>query len=381
MRVDPKRPGLLYGGTENGLFVSFDDGDNWQTLQQNLPQVPITDLYVQQDNLVVSTQGRSLWILDDLTPLHQLQDGLQDSESVLLKPRDPVRNISNGYPDAGPGKNPPHGLQVHYVLNDETETPIMFEILNDEGAVVHSDSSDVEGTICGRGQAAAPKPETISANVGDNLWAWRMQMGKFECLPEIYNVSRNMDAYPAAPGNYSVRMTIGEVVQEQAFRIRVDPRLGGDTPDNLREYADMAALSGSLMAAADAMGKGVTDLRLVKKQLALITELDQSAIVTARAAELDASIDAWIEHILQKELKTFQNVYQHEGRLLIKVKDLLGRMHGSDIPLTDGFGDVTRDYLDVWEGYSSELEHLKTEQVAAFNRMARDEGVAEVHIP
>lgn len=381
VRVDPKRPGLLYAGTETGLFVSFDDGDNWQSLQQNLPEVPITDLYVQQDDLVVSTQGRSLWILDDLTPLHQLQDGLPNSEFVLLKPRDPVRNISNGYPDSGPGKNPPQGLQVHYVLDEETETPIMFEILNDRGEVVHTDSSDMEDTICARGQAAIPRPQTISANAGDNLWVWRMQMGKFECLPEIYNVSSNMDAYTAAPGDYTVRMTIGDAVQQQPFRIHVDPRLGGDTPENLQEYADMDALSSVLMAAANEMSKGVKDLRLVKKQIALITELDQNTNVTARAAELDTAIDGWIEHILQKELKTFQHVYQHEGRLLMKVKDLLGRMHGSDIPLTDGFGDVTRDYLDVWQDYRSELDHIKTEQIAAFNRMAKDVGVAEIHIP
>jgi photosystem II stability/assembly factor-like uncharacterized protein len=381
VRVDPKRPGLLYGGTENGMFVSFDDGETWQSLQQNLPQVPITDLYLQQDDLVVSTQGRSLWILDDVTPLHQLQDGLRDGDFVLLKPRNPVRNIRNGYPDSGPGANPPHGVQVHYVLNTETDSPIRFDILNDRGDIVHTDSSDMEGTICGQGQAETPRPETISKNIGDNLWVWRMQMGKFECLPEIYNVSRNMDAYLAAPGEYTVRMTIENDIQEQPFRIRVDPRLGGDTPENLQEYADIDALSTSLMAAANAMGQGVKDLRLVKKQLALIAELDQSATVTAQAAELDASIDTWIAYILQKELKTFQHVYQHEGRLLMKIKDLLGRMHASDIPLTDGFGDVTRDYLAVWDEYNAELDHIKTEQIAAFNRMARDVGVAEVQIP
>ena len=343
--------------------------------------MPITDLYVQQDDLVVSTQGRSLWILDDLTPLHQLQDGLEESDFVLLKPRNPVRNISNGYPDAGPGKNPPHGLQVHYVLNEETETPIRFEILNDKGEVVHTDSSDMEGTICGRGQAAMPRPETVSGDAGDNLWVWRMQMGEFECLPEIYNVSGSMDAYAAAPGNYTVRMTIGDVTKEQPFRIGVDPRLGGDTQANLQEYADMDALSASLMAAVDTMSKGVKDLQLVKKQLALITELGQNDVVTERAAALDATIDAWIAIILQKELKTFQHVYQHEGRLLMKFKDLLGRMHGSDIPLTDGFRDVTGDYLGVWAGHESELDYIRNEELAAFNAMARDAGVAEVHIP
>ena len=381
IRVDPERPGLLYAGTENGLFVSFDDGDNWQSLQLNLPQVPITDLYVQQNDLIVSTQGRSLWILDDLTPLHQLQDGLGDSGNVLLDPRDPVRNISNGYPDSGPGQNPPHGLQVHYILADETDEPIRFDVLDARGQIVHTDRSDVEGTVCGMGQAAAPKPETISTNAGDNLWVWGMQMGKFECLPEIYNVSRNMDAYFAAPGVYTVRMTVGDDVQEQEFRIRVDPRLGGDTPENLREYAEMDELSRSLMAAAGAMGKGVKDLRLVKKQLALIEELDQNAEVTAKAAELDAAIDDWIALILQKELKTFQNVYQHEGRLLMKYKDLLGRMHGSDIPLTNGFREVTSDYLAVWDGYSAELARIKSDEVSAFNAVAREHGVAEVHVP
>lgn len=381
VRVDPKRAGLLYGGTENGLFVSFDDGDNWQSLQLNLPQVPITDLYVQQDDLVVSTQGRSLWILDDLTPLHLLFDGLPDTDVVLLQPRNPVRNISNGYPDSGPGANPPQGLQVHYVLADEIDTPIQFDIINANGAVIYTDRSDLEGTICGRGQAEIPRPETLSSNAGDNLWEWRLQMGEFECLPEIYSVSGSMDAYTAAPGQYTVRMTVGDVVREQPFRIRVDPRLGGDTPENLRQYAEMDALSTSLMTAANAMSQGVKDLRLVKKQLELINELNPGDSVTAKAAELGASIDEWIALILQKELKTFQHVYQHEGRLLMKVKDLLGRMHGSDLPLTDGFKDVTRDYLDVWSGYSAQLMRIRGAEIAAFNAVAEAGGASTIKIP
>jgi hypothetical protein len=381
VRVDPKRPGLLYAGTENGLFVSFDDGDNWQSLQQNLPQVPITDLYVQQDDLVVSTQGRSLWILDDLTPLQQIFDGLPEAGAVLLQPGNPVRNIANGYPDSGPGKNPPVGLQVHYVLNEEVDTPIQFDIINADGKVVYTDRSDLEGTVCGRGQAAIPRPKTVSANLGDNLWVWRMQMDEFDCLPEIYSVSGSMDAYTAAPGSYTVRMTIGDSVQEQPFRIRVDPRLGGDTPENLAQYAEMDALSASLMSAANAMSRGVKDLRLVKKQLALINEIGASDAVAAKAQELDASIDTWIDLILQKDLKTFQHVYQHEGRLLLKIKDLLGRMHASDLPLTDGFKDVTRDYLDVWSGYNEQLMRIRSEEIAAFNSVADAGGASTIKLP
>ncbi|MEM6702480.1 MAG: glycosyl hydrolase [Acidobacteriota bacterium] len=381
IRVDPKRPGLLYAGTETGVFVSFDDGDNWQSLQLNLPEVPITDLYVQQDDLVVSTQGRSLWILDDLTPLQQLSDGLPEGDAVLLKPRDPVRNITNGYPDSGPGKNPPPGLQVHYVLNAEVDAPIQFDIVNAEGEVVYTDRSDLEGTICGRGQAEIPRPKTIAKELGDNTWQWRLQMDEFECLPEIYRVSGSMDAYTAAPGEYTVSMSIGDAVQEQPFRIRVDPRLGGDTPENLAEYAAMDELSASLMSAADAMSQGVKDLRLVKKQIELMRELGPPESVATQAEELENGIDEWISLILQKELKTFQHVYQHEGRLLIKIKDLLGRMHGGDIPLTNGFRDVTRDYLQVWEGYREQLERIKDEEIPAFNASAEESGAPTLRIP
>ena len=103
--------------------------------------------------------------------------------------------------------------------------------------------------------------------------------------------------------------------------------------------------------------------------------------VVAQAEELESSIDEWISLILQKELKTFQHVYQHEGRLLIKIKDLLGRMHGGDIPLTNGFRDVTRDYLKVWDGYSEQLERIKDEEIPAFNALAEEGGASPLRIP
>jgi hypothetical protein len=190
-----------------------------------------------------------------------------------------------------------------------------------------------------------------------------------------------MDAYTAAPGEYTIRMTIGDTVQEQPFRLRVDPRLGGDTPENLQAYVEMDALSEALMGAADAMSKGVSDLRLVQKQLDLLEDLGAPEAVTARGAELDARIDAWIALILQEELKTFQHVYQHEGRLLLKIKDLLDRMHGSDLPLTQGFRDVTRDYHAEWEGYAARLTSLRDEDIAAFNAQATAAGFPALVVP
>ncbi|CAK9041999.1 Dispase autolysis-inducing protein [Durusdinium trenchii] len=367
--VSPHNPEQIYYGSQY-LMGSTNRGVSWEVLSEDLTRN-------NKDH-----QGKGGYPISNEQITVAVRN-IQRTNYVLLAPRNPVRNISNGYPDAGPGANPPVGLQVHYVLNEKVsdETIITFEILNAAGDVVHSDRSDETGTICGRGQAAIPRSQIISKDIGDNRWSWDMTIGRFECLPEIYSVSGSMAGYDAAPGEYTVRMTIGDFTTEQAFRIRVDPRLGGDTPENLREYAEMNALSSSLFLAAEEMGQGVKDLRLAKEQLDLIIELDQDASVTEHAKRLSATMDGWIEKILQKELKTFQNVYQHEGRLLMQFKDLLGRMGTSELPLTNGFRDVTRDYLNVWGGYRTELATINAEDIAAFNTAARTAGVAEVYIP
>ncbi len=369
VRFDPDREGLMYAGTENGMFVSFNGGEAWQSLQLNLPQVPITDVFVAQDDLVVSTQGRSLWILDDLTPLHQLTDAVQKADVALLKPRDPVRNIYAGYPDAGPGANPPRGLQVHYLLDEALAegTAIQMDILDASGAVVHSDRSDKTGTTCGGGKGDLPVKNTLTGKAGDNLWTWNLMVGRFDCLPEIYRVSGSMDAYRAIPGDYRVRLTIGEDVQEQPFTLKMDPRLTGDDAQNRDDYAAMGRLSASLLEAASAMSAAVSDLRLIKKQMAVVRELAPGEAAVAAMAAYEADIDAWIDVVLQKELKTFQNVYQYEGRLLMKIKDLLGRMGGSDVPLTQGFHDVTADYLSQWQGHAGAYDALVGAQLSAVN--------------
>lgn len=376
IRFDPKREGLLYTGLENGMFVSFDNGANWQSLQLNLPQVPITDLHVRQDDLVVATQGRSLWILDDLTPLHQLDDAATKAPVTLLKPRDVIRNIYAGYPDGGPGANPPQGLQVHYLLADDlaNDTIIKMEIVDDRGRIVHSDQSDKTGTTCGGGKGGLPVQNTLTKKAGDHRWSWNLMTGRFDCLPEIYRVSGSMDAYRAIPGDYAVRLTVGDSVQERPFTLRMDPRLTGDRTRNLADYAKIGELSQALLQAATDMSADLTSLRLLQDQMAVIRKLGPSKLVLSAMAAYDSDIESWISVLVQKELKTFQNVYQYEGRLLMKLKDLLDRMGASDVPLTQGFSDVTNDYLTIWADHKEKLIPLKEDGLAALNSVLEQAG-------
>ena len=380
VREDPDRIGLLYAGTETGVFVSFDDGGVWQELQLDLPEVPVTDLRVRQKDLVVATQGRSLWILDDLTPLHQVSDAVAEAEHYLYDPRDPYRSIARGYyAEGGPGENPPGGLQVNYVLGDAVaeDTPISMEILDANGRMVFSELSPDDSTDC----AASPRSRALRRTAGANTWSWDMQVGRFACIPEITATSPGLSAYPAAPGQYQARLTVGDFSQTQSFEILIDPRLKDVAADPAAEYAELDRISASLLAGATEMSQGVMDMRQVKQQLDFVLEVSASAGVTEQSEALNAAVDAWIAKILQRELKTFQNAYQHEARLLMKYKDLLGRIGGANVPVTDGVKEVAADYLTEWSEYATELQTLKTRDIPELNQVLRAAGLPEIYLP
>ena len=166
-----------------------------------------------------------------------------------------------------------------------------------------------------------------------------------------------------------------------AFEVMIDPRLEGIVADPVAEYAELDRLSASLYESAADMAEGVLDLRRVQEQLGFILGIATSADVMEGGEDLNQTVDEWIAKILQKELKTFQNAYQHEARLLMKYKDLLGRMGGANIPLTEGVKEVTADYLKVWSDIEAELQVIKNEDVPEFNEILRAAGLPEIYLP
>ncbi|MEZ4417256.1 MAG: glycosyl hydrolase [Gemmatimonadota bacterium] len=380
VREDPDRRGLLYAGTETGLFVSFDDGGVWQPLDLNLPEVPITDMRIRQQDLVVSTQGRSLWILDDLTPLHQISDAVANADVYLYRPRDPYRSIVRGYyAEGGLGENPPEGLQVHYVLSEAVpdSVPMRMEILDRSGRVIYAESTEGPADEC----PASPMRRQFQREAGAHRWTWDMQVGRFACLVEITATSPGLSAYPAMPGSYQVRLAVGDRTQTQDFEIRIDPRLEGISADPMAEYAELDRISASLLGAATEMADGVAQLRRVQEQLDFVLEVSTASDVTEGARSLDQKADDWTAKILQKELKTFQNAYQHEARLLMKYKDLLDRIGGANIPLTQGVRDVSRDYLATWSEIERELQVILNEDIPAFNQVLQRAGLPLIYLP
>lgn len=379
VREDPDRKGLLYAGTETGVFVSFNDGKLWLSLQNNLPEVPITDLRVKRQDLVVATQGRALWILDDLTPLHQITDEVAIKDYFLYKPRDVHAELSVAYSiDGGYGENPPQGTQIHYTLNKEVSEnmPMSIEIMDSNGQVIHSEYTDYPRVGCD----TLVKPQ-LKRKLGAHRYQWNMKIGRFDCLKELYTTNRDLTAYNAAPGNYKVRLKIGEFSQTQDFEIKIDPRIANSIDNVAAAYVERDGISKSIYKGATEMAKGVRDLQKIKQQLDFILEVSKDQNIKEQGMALNQTADDWISRILQKEMRTYQSNYMFEARLLIKFKDFLNRIGKGNLPMTPGVREVSKDYLQQWSTLSNQLQNIENQKVKNYNIMLKQTGLPELYWP
>lgn len=378
VREDPDRKGLLYAGTETGVFVSFNDGRQWLPLQNNLPEVPITDLRVKRKDLVVATQGRSLWILDDLTPLHEISQKVAEADYYLYKPRETSTELSIAYSaDEGFGENPPSGVQINYVLNKaiDQDLPMSIEIMDETGKVIHSEYSNKPKTECD----AYLRPQ-LKRSVGAHRYQWNMKIGRYDCIKELVATSRNLSAYDATPGNYKVKLKIGGFEQIQDFVISIDPRLLNSIPNVAEAYIERFQISESVFNGATEMSKGVRGLRQVKEQLEFILKVSKDDKVVSQGNALNNTIDEWISRILQKDLRTQQHNYQFEARLLIKFKDFIGSIDEGNLPVTQGTRDVAKDYLAIWNGHKNDLESIKKVDIKDYNVLLKEAGLPEIYL-
>ena len=224
VREDPDREGLLYAGTEFGMFISFDNGAHWQTFQLNLPNVPVTDIKVHQKDLVVSTQGRAFWILDNISSLHQITPQMTASDVHLFHPRDGHHTRVN--PSL-------LGPMIEYYLPAAPAVPVTIEILDARGALINSYNSDAPPATGrgGRGGAGATgtgaEQEDPDAPVGRRA-APPPRLTKVAGLNRFVWDVRNQAGVIVPPGQYQARLKIGAAALTEAFNMLIDPRVAGD---------------------------------------------------------------------------------------------------------------------------------------------------------
>lgn len=283
IREDPARKGLLYAGTETGVFVSFDDGDNWQSLQLNLPTTSVRDLIVHDDDLAVATYGRSLWVLDDVTPLRQATEQAAAGDVFFYHPEASIRTIWDNDqdtplpPEVPAGQNPPDGAFIDYYLKSAAQSDITLSIYDSRGSLIRTYSS------------AAPPPEerlpvvvpdywfeppvALSRNAGMNRFVWNLRYPHPKALPygifppglqKFVQYYGTQDAVPGAtpfyqplgplvvPGDYELALTVNGQTYRQTLHVLKDPRETASQYDYVQQFNLIHQMTGGMDATYDA---------------------------------------------------------------------------------------------------------------------------------
>ena len=248
VREDPKRKGLLFAGTEREVYVSFDDGDNWQSLRLNMAPSSVRDLAIKEDDLIAATHGRGFWILDDITPLRQISDEVAKAGAYLFKPQTATRvrwnmNTDTPLPPDEPGMpNPPDGAIIDYYLGPDAQGPVTLEILDAAGAVVRRYSSEDPETMPDLATLAIPAywvrpPHSLAATPGMHRYLWDMHWtplaggggrgggANYGMQAIAHDTPAGINSIWAAPGRYTAKLTAGGKSYTQPFTLRMDPRV------------------------------------------------------------------------------------------------------------------------------------------------------------
>jgi photosystem II stability/assembly factor-like uncharacterized protein len=267
VREDPKRRGLLYAGTETGVYFSLDDGAHWQSLQLNLPNSPVHDLVIKDDDLIVATHGRSFWVLDDLTPLRQLDLKLAQASMVLYQPQTAIRLH---YPDEvskrePAGENPPNGAIIDYYFKEKPKDEVVLEILDGSGQLIRRLSSrDAKrNEQPEEWPDRVPEARTIPAEAGMNRYAWNLRYQDPVEIPGSFYSDSGPRGPLVAPGDYQVRLTVAGQGQTVPLHVIADPRVKGPE-EALRQQL---ALSLQTRDRINQLHEAVNAIRNLKSQI------------------------------------------------------------------------------------------------------------------
>jgi photosystem II stability/assembly factor-like uncharacterized protein len=309
VREDPKRKGLLFAGSETAVYVSFDDGDHWQSLRLNMPATSIRDLRIKGDDLIAGTHGRGFWILDDITPLRELSAKVTDASAFLFRPQTAMRvrwdvNTDTPLPpDVPSGQNPPDGAIFDYYLGSAASGPVTLEILDGAGKLVRryssTDRPDVDMATLGQTLAVPTywmrPPQVLSSDAGMHRFLWDMHYTPAEApgndLP-MQAVAEDTPFGPSSPwvmpGHYTVKLTVNGQSYTQPLTVDMDPRV--KTP--LAGLEEQFKLSMEMYTDAKAASEASAEIESLRAQLKqLAGQATQGALSTA-IADLDKKAEA-----------------------------------------------------------------------------------------
>jgi photosystem II stability/assembly factor-like uncharacterized protein len=390
VREDPKKKGLLYAGTETGVFVSFNDGANWRALQLNLPTTPVHDLVIKDNDLVVATHGRAFWILDDLSPLRQYSDEIAQKDTFLYKPATAYRIQAGAGGDRQPskrtGQNPAAGAVIYYFLKDapKGDTEAKIEIMDASGKVIRKYSSTEYNTLEEPPDPDDKKPEKeIKPEAGLNRFVWDLRYDEARHVPGYYLWEYGSGARGpvAVPGHYHVKLTVGGKSQTADFDLKLDPRVKISQEDLQAQFNLLIETRDELSRVYDA----VNQIQDVRSQLSglkrrLPDNANAKTIVTA-ADDLEKKLVAVRDGIMNLDISANEDSLAYPPQLDAKLAFLAMDAGSADSAPTDA---ETRQ-LEKLKRQSGELlakwEDLQRRDLAAFQKLTAEGSLSTVMVP
>jgi hypothetical protein len=399
IREDLVRRGLLYVGTETGTYVSCDDGASWQSLQANLPQVPVYDLLVKDDDLIAATHGRSFWILDDLTQLRQIAEGLFDQPLSLLKPRDTYRpatsfrvqkpvpgksyqrgvggyvaytQTQDAYGDTilhflDSGANPPDGVIVTYYLKDKPAGEVTLSFLDAKGELIQTFSSKAPEP-----GASGKVEQRVSAEAGMNRFIWHMRYPDARMVPGDKLLEDKVGGPLAPPGTYQVRLIVDGDAQTQTFALVKDPRVSASQADFDAQFQFLIAIRDKLSTLHDSVNK----LRSIRQQVDEWVKRAAGHVaaeaVAKAAGALQEKLSAVEEEVIQVRYKGARDRLDLPAKLNAKLAELTSVVAAADFAPPQQTYDVFQDISGRINLQLRQLDEVIDQDVTGFENLLRE---------
>jgi len=401
IREDPNKRGLLYAGTETGIYISFDDGANWQSMQFNLPVTPVADLAIQkrEQELVAATQGRSFWIFDDLPALHQMMDAggfKATSDTHLFKPKEAYRMPGGGFnlpPTATIGKNPAGGVVVYYSLKAKPTTDLVLEFMDGGGKSINKFTTRLpRGGGGGQAPATGEQPQPGgeegffgggapargTTDVGLNRFVWDMRYPDATRFPGMILWAGQTNGPKVVPGTYQVKLTVDGQTLTQSFEVKPDPRLTTTAAD----YAKQLDLSLKIRDKLSETHNAIIQIRDVKKQIDDLVKRvgPQSRPIVDAGNALTKKLTEVEEALYQTKNQSSQDPLNFPIRLNNKLAALLGVVARSETPPNDQSFAVYEELTAQINAQLQKLSQVMKTDVPAFNQLVKDQNIPAITV-
>jgi len=365
VRADKKRKDLLYAGTEIGLYVSNDDGANWQRLKLNLPVVAINDLIIQDNDLVAATSGRGFWVLDDLGVLQNMDS---DNKPVqLFKPKATYRIFGGTSKGTGQGQNPKSGVTFDYYLGKAADTlDLKLEVLQNSKVIRTYTNKKPKDFKSWPGGPA--KPQALPSKKGFNRFTWDFNREALPAINKVF-VFGGLSGSSVDPGNYTLRLTLDEDTVETNVTILPNPTINSSTNDFVVQQKMLVTIENTIRD----IHESVNQMRSTKTQLNKYAELlkdnENAKSLIEKGDALIKRINSWEENLIQAKQKTFQDVINFNNKLNAQLIQLKSYLDQADPKVTKGAKERYDDLMKDWQVYKNENDAIINTEMNAYNAL------------